>query len=264
MEQFRKLLEPYKIIIFIAAFWTLPPLEARGHVLEGDSTHKVEEMPLGAAIEALAGRYDIEIKGLARVPAKTVSVDHDDSIHQLAFLLLELSYVVLYDAEGGVDKIIVLGGAARLKGADKAAPRPSPESAALVEALFSDDGGMTRVSSGFGLRRDPILGYSKLHKGIDFAAPTGTPVTVIDDGVITQTSQDGSNGYYLRIRHGDGVETAYAHMSGFAPGMRKGVRLRAKQVIGFVGSTGRSTGPHLHFEVLRDGQQVDPLSIAFQ
>jgi murein DD-endopeptidase MepM/ murein hydrolase activator NlpD len=118
-----------------------------------------------------------------------------------------------------------------------------------------------RLSSGFGFRRHPILGYSALHKGTDFAAPTGTPIMAAGDGVIVKAGYNGGYGNYVRVRHTDGYETAYAHMSRLGRGVRPGVRVRQQQVIGYVGSTGRSTGPHLHYEVLLRGQQTNPMRL---
>jgi murein DD-endopeptidase MepM/ murein hydrolase activator NlpD len=118
-----------------------------------------------------------------------------------------------------------------------------------------------RLSSGYGMRRHPILGYSRMHRGTDFAAPTGTPILAAGDGTIVRAGPFSSFGNYIRIRHANGYETAYAHMSRFARGMRAGARVRQGQVIGYVGTTGRSTGPHLHYEVMRRGQQVNPMSL---
>ena len=118
-----------------------------------------------------------------------------------------------------------------------------------------------RLSSGYGMRRHPILGYSRMHRGTDFAAPTGTPILAAGDGTIERAGPFSSFGNYVRIRHANGYETAYAHMSRFARGMRAGARVRQGQIIGYVGTTGRSTGPHLHYEVLRRGQQVNPMSL---
>jgi len=119
-----------------------------------------------------------------------------------------------------------------------------------------------RMSSGFGMRRHPILGYNRMHRGIDFAARTGTPIYAAGDGRLVRVGRYGGYGNYIRIAHGDGYATAYAHLSRFADGMRSGRRVEQGEVIGYVGSTGRSTGPHLHFEVLKNGEQVDPLGIA--
>ena len=119
-----------------------------------------------------------------------------------------------------------------------------------------------RMSSGFGMRRHPILGYNRMHRGVDFAAPTGTPIYAAGDGRLARVGRYGGYGNYVRIEHGNGYATAYAHLSRFAAGMRSGRRVEQGEVIGYVGSTGRSTGPHLHFEVLKNGEQVDPLDVA--
>ncbi len=118
-----------------------------------------------------------------------------------------------------------------------------------------------RISSGFGMRRHPVLGYNKMHKGVDFAAPRGTPIYAAGDGVLEKVGRNGGYGNYIRIRHNSELKTAYAHLKGFAKGMSSGKRVKQGQVIGYVGTTGRSTGPHLHFEVLRNGAQVNPKSI---
>lgn len=118
-----------------------------------------------------------------------------------------------------------------------------------------------RLSSGFGMRRHPILGYSRMHRGTDFAAPTGTPILAAGDGTIVRASRYGSYGNYVRLRHANGYETAYAHLSRFGRGMRTGASVRQGQVIGYVGTTGRSTGPHLHYEVLRRGAQINPVNL---
>jgi len=118
-----------------------------------------------------------------------------------------------------------------------------------------------RISSGFGYRRHPILGYSKLHKGMDFAAPSGTPVFAAGDGVIERANRFSSYGNYVRIKHNGTYSTAYAHLSRFARGIKAGTRVRQGQVIAYVGTTGRSTGPHLHYEVLDHNKQVNPAKI---
>lgn len=120
-----------------------------------------------------------------------------------------------------------------------------------------------RLSSGFGSRNHPVLGYTTMHKGVDFAAPTGTPIYAAGDGVIEMASPNGSYGNYVRVRHTSEYATAYAHMSGFAKGISSGVRVRQGDVIGYVGSTGRSTGPHLHYEILQGGRQVNPMGVRF-
>ena len=106
-----------------------------------------------------------------------------------------------------------------------------------------------RLSSGFGNRKHPILGYTKLHKGTDFAAPTGTPIYAAGNGRLVGYGPNGTFGNYAKIQHANGYVTAYAHMSRFSKGLHKGSTVKQGQVIGYVGTTGRSTGPHLHYEV---------------
>lgn len=118
-----------------------------------------------------------------------------------------------------------------------------------------------RLSSGFGNRKHPILGYTKLHKGTDFAAPTGTPIYAAGNGVIKSYGPNGSFGNYAKIEHANGYTTAYAHMSRFAKGLRRGSSVRQGQVIGYVGTTGRSTGPHLHYEVYVNGKAVNAMRL---
>ncbi|NFV81043.1 M23 family metallopeptidase [Magnetospirillum aberrantis] len=118
-----------------------------------------------------------------------------------------------------------------------------------------------RITSGFGMRNHPILGFTKMHKGIDFGVPPGTPIQAAGDGIVEMAGANGAYGNYVRIRHGNGFATAYAHMSRIAVGMKSGKRVGQGQIIGFVGSTGRSTGPHLHYEVLKGNSQINPLSV---
>lgn len=118
-----------------------------------------------------------------------------------------------------------------------------------------------RLSSGYGKRRHPVLGYNKMHKGVDFAAPRGTPIMAAGDGVVERANRFGAYGNYLRIRHNSELKTAYAHIHRFAKGIRAGTRVKQGQIIAYVGSTGRSTGPHLHYEVLHNDRQVNPLSV---
>jgi murein DD-endopeptidase MepM/ murein hydrolase activator NlpD len=118
-----------------------------------------------------------------------------------------------------------------------------------------------RLSSHFGKRRHPVLGYTKMHKGTDFAAPRGTPIYAAGSGRIEKAEPYGGFGNYIRIRHSDTWSTAYAHMHNFAKGIRPGVRVRQGDVIGYVGTTGRSTGNHLHYEVLKNNKQINPMKM---
>ncbi|WP_312139213.1 peptidoglycan DD-metalloendopeptidase family protein [Brevundimonas sp. BH3] len=121
-----------------------------------------------------------------------------------------------------------------------------------------------RVSSNYGYRTHPISGYRKMHQGMDFAASTGTPIVAPSDGVIVEARRWGGYGNWIRVRHANGLETGYAHLSRFASGMRAGQRVSQGQVIGYVGNTGNSTGPHLHYEMWRNGQRINPASVRTQ
>lgn len=118
-----------------------------------------------------------------------------------------------------------------------------------------------RLSSGYGMRRHPILRYTRMHKGVDFAADRGTPIKAAGNGVIEKKGGVGGYGNYIRIRHANGYKTAYGHMSRYAAGIRPGKRVRQGQVIGYVGTTGRSTGNHLHYEVWVNGKPVNPMRV---
>jgi murein DD-endopeptidase MepM/ murein hydrolase activator NlpD len=117
------------------------------------------------------------------------------------------------------------------------------------------------MRSPFGIRRHPILGYVKMHTGVDWAAPYGTPIFASGNGVVEKAEWEGGYGKYVRLKHANGYETAYGHMSAFAKGMEPGKRVRQGQVIGFIGSTGQSTGAHVHYEILVNGRFVDPMRI---
>ena len=118
-----------------------------------------------------------------------------------------------------------------------------------------------RLTSGYGMRFHPILGYTKMHKGVDFGAPTGTPVMASGNGVVKMAGWHGGYGRYIELKHVSAYSTAYAHLSRFARGIKSGARVRQGQVIGFVGTTGRSTGPHLHYEVLLKDKQINPMGV---
>lgn len=117
------------------------------------------------------------------------------------------------------------------------------------------------ITSQFGMRRHPVLGYSKMHKGVDFAAPIGTPIFAAGSGVIEEMGRKGAYGNYIRIRHNANYATAYGHISRFSRELKRGMNVKQGEVIAYVGSTGRSTGPHLHYEVLVNNHQTDPLKI---
>ena len=118
-----------------------------------------------------------------------------------------------------------------------------------------------KLTSRYGKRKHPVLGYTKLHRGIDFAAPAGTPIFAAGDGIIEKAGWNGSYGRYIRIRHTGTYKTAYAHLSGIHKRIKIGSRISQGKIIGYVGSSGRSTGAHLHYEVLRNDKQVNPMNI---
>ena len=118
-----------------------------------------------------------------------------------------------------------------------------------------------RLSSSFGMRKHPISGYNKLHKGVDFAAPRGTPVYAGGNGVIEYASNNGGYGKYIRIKHNNEYKTAYAHLSSFHQRVAKGKRVNQGDIIGYVGSTGNSTGPHLHYEIIFQNKQINPMKL---
>ena len=114
-----------------------------------------------------------------------------------------------------------------------------------------------RLSSAFGMRKHPIDGYNKMHRGTDFAAPKGTPIMASGHGVVVKARWCGGGGYCVKIKHNSTYSTVYAHMSKFAKGIKKNVRVKQGQIIGYVGSTGKSTGPHLHYEVIENGKKIN-------
>ena len=127
----------------------------------------------------------------------------------------------------------------------------------VKKALMKTPINGARLSSAFGMRNHPIDGYNKMHKGTDFAAPMGTPILASGDGVITRSRWCGGGGNCVKIRHNSNYETIYAHMKSFGKGIREGVRVKQGQIIGYVGSTGKSTGPHLHYEVVKNGKKIN-------
>lgn len=185
----------------------------------------------GDRFDALVERFDLEDGGTAR---------WGDILY--AELVLSGTPIRLYRHEtkrGGVEYFDEKGRSAQ-------------------KALMRTPINGARLSSGYGKRRHPILGYTKMHRGLDFAAPRGTPIYAAGSGRIRYAGRKGAYGRYIRIRHNGRYATAYAHLKRFARGVRRGKRVRQGQVIGYVGTSGRSTGPHLHYEILVNGRQVNP------
>ncbi len=149
----------------------------------------------------------------------------------------------------------------RFKMADGRVDYFDPKGQSARKALMRTPIDGARLTSTYGMRKHPILGYTKMHKGLDFGASKGTPIMAAGNGVIDALGPNGGYGNYVRIRHNSEYSTAYAHMNAFPKGLKRGDRVEQGQVIGYVGSTGRSTGPHLHYEVLVNSKQVNPLSV---
>lgn len=130
-----------------------------------------------------------------------------------------------------------------------------------VKALMKTPINGASLSSGYGMRKHPILGYDRLHQGVDFAAPLGTPIMAAGTGFIEKIGMNGGAGNYIKIKHINGYKTAYGHMNKFAAGLKKGSKVTQGQTIGFVGSTGMSTGPHLHYEVIFNNKKINPMKM---
>ena len=127
----------------------------------------------------------------------------------------------------------------------------------ITKSLMKTPINGARLSSSFGMRKHPILGYNKMHRGTDFAAPSGTPIMASGSGTVTRARWCGGGGNCVKIKHNSTYETVYAHMKSFAKGVKEGRKVKQGQIIGFVGSTGLSTGPHLHYEVIVNGKKVN-------
>ena len=127
----------------------------------------------------------------------------------------------------------------------------------ITKSLMKTPINGARLSSSFGMRKHPILGYNKMHRGTDFAAPSGTPIMASGSGTVTRARWCGGGGNCVKIKHNSTYETIYAHMKSFAKGIKEGRKVKQGQIIGYVGSTGMSTGPHLHYEVVVNGKKVN-------
>ena len=127
----------------------------------------------------------------------------------------------------------------------------------ITKSLMKTPINGARLSSSFGMRKHPILGYNKMHRGTDFAAPSGTPIMASGSGTVTRARWCGGGGNCVKIKHNSTYETIYAHMKAFAKGIKEGRKVKQGQIIGYVGSTGMSTGPHLHYEVIVNGKKVN-------
>lgn len=135
----------------------------------------------------------------------------------------------------------------------------TPEGKGVKRSLLRTPIKVVRISSRYGRRKHPVLGYTKMHTGVDFAAPTGTPIYAAGDGVITRIGWNGGYGRFIQIKHNGTLSTAYGHASKFAKGMKKGTHIKQGQIIAYVGKTGTATGPHLHYEIRINGKHTNPM-----
>ena len=149
----------------------------------------------------------------------------------------------------------------RFQGQDGRTDYYDPQGRTTRKTLLKTPVDGARISSGYGMRFHPILGYTRMHKGIDFAAPTGTPIYAAGDGTIEFEGRKNGYGNFIKLRHNSELSTGYGHMSRFASGTHDGMHVAQGDVIGYVGATGEATGPHLHYEVLVDNSQVNPRSV---
>lgn len=172
-----------------------------------------------------------------------------------ALLAITVAQAALPDQGQRLPKLTISHGPAAVAEAEPAAPAPPAEPQGIV---FGEPVPGYPIISPFGLRKLPWEEYGRLHQGVDIAAPAGLPVQVIADGVVVRAGQDGAYGRFVEVRHADGINSFYAHLGGFSPNARPGIAVKRGASIGQVGSTGSSTGAHLHIEIRRDGRPLNP------
>ena len=254
---------------------------------EEDGDYSVEEeiFEVAAKLQRASGEVEgsviasAEAAGVPRAPLAEmlrafswdVNFQHDIKVGDRFDVLIERSWTSdgqAVDAGRVLWAELTTGGGAESYGVYRFKPRNGEEffyngeGESVVKALLRTPLNMSRISSRFGLRRHPVLKFTRLHAGIDFAAPPGTPILAAGAGRVVEAGPNGGYGRWVKISHDGGLATGYAHMSRIAPGVRRSARVRQGQLIGFVGSTGLSTGPHLHFELHRHGRPVNPLTMA--
>jgi murein DD-endopeptidase MepM/ murein hydrolase activator NlpD len=268
---------------------SIRPEPRRMFVLErdedGDYTVEEEIFEVAPKLQRAAGEVDgsviasAEAAGVPRAPLAEmlrafswdVNFQHDIKPGDRFEVLIEREWTtdgVPVDAGRVLWAEITTGGGAENYSVYRFKPRNgeeffyNAEGESVVKALLRTPLNMSRISSRFGLRHHPILGFTRLHAGVDFAAPPGTPVLAAGAGRVVMAGFNGGYGRWVEISHDGGLATGYAHLSRIAAGVHSRVRVRQGQVIGFVGSSGLATGPHLHFELHRNGRPVDPLGVA--
>ncbi|HEY2889968.1 MAG TPA: peptidoglycan DD-metalloendopeptidase family protein [Dongiaceae bacterium] len=250
--------------------------------LDGAFTAQSTDVPLHRQTTAIAGHIQSSLFEAGQsdgVPIEVMS----EIIHAFSYdvdfqrdIQPGDAYEILYDryedADGNLAKTgnilyasLTLSGKKlalyRFTTADGRSDWFNPKGNSVRKALLRTPIDGAKITSGFGMRIHPILGYSLMHKGVDFGAPIGTPIYAAGDGVIQIIGPVSGYGNYIRLKHTAAYGTAYGHISRFAAGLRVGSRVHQGQVIAYVGMTGRATGPHLHFEVIKDGKQINPQSI---
>lgn len=237
----------------------------------GAIAEQVRAATLAEELRNLADEHQIIIKGLDKTEG-VAAPDIDGTLDErLKGLLKEYNYILIQSVGGGPERVVIMH---RIGGSIGGPLHPIPTvtrgnrgSLPAKPAVWTGDTkellnmvAGSKISSGFGMRFHPILGYNVMHRGIDLAAGRGTPIKALADGMIDWMGRNGAYGNYLRIRHNGVYQTAYGHLSRFADGIKKGSRVKRGDIIGFVGSTGRSTGPHLHFELMAHGKRVNPMA----
>lgn len=261
--------------------------DGSGLLLRGDGASGVEAKPLASdrvvAVKVVRGEMDANSFYSSAVAAGVRDSLIDDFAAAFAFDfdfqreikpgdIFEAAFERQMDGEGGVagsERLVYVSLQTGAKSRALYAFQPSGDAqpswfdgngVSVVRGLMRTPVNGARITSSFGPRLHPVLGYTRLHKGTDFAVPIGTAVLASGDGVVEFVGVHGGHGNFVRIRHKADLETAYAHLSRFAPGVVVGATVRQGQPIAFSGNTGLSSGPHLHYEVIVGGAQVDPMS----
>jgi murein DD-endopeptidase MepM/ murein hydrolase activator NlpD len=189
-----------------------------------------------------------------------------------SFVVIYVQYLNADGSRGRVGRLVYAGleltgrryGVWRYKLRDGRVDYFDSQGRSIRTALLRTPMDGAKITSGFGMRMHPILGYTRMHRGVDFAAPKGTEVYASGDGVVEEARRSGGLGIHVRIQHDEGYSTVYGHLSRLAEALKKGDKVKQGQVIGQVGSTGLSTGPHLHYEVWLNEEAIDPATVKFE